>query len=76
MCCIIVIDKGEKEIGTPAEFQEHFGYLPEKEEYYDTLDLTSCLCQCDLDKTFSDNNIPYVVSWGDYYIGDITDIVD
>jgi hypothetical protein len=28
MCNIVIINRGEKEIGTPAEFLEHFEFLP------------------------------------------------
>ena len=31
MCNIVVINKGEKEIETPRQFLEYFGFMPDKE---------------------------------------------
>lgn len=76
MCNIIVINKGEKEIGTPREFLEYFGYEAEKEDYHDKIELDCCLCQVDLDATFIKHNVPYLVDCGDYFIGDLTNIKD
>lgn len=74
MCDIIVINRGEKEIETPRQFQEHFGFLPEKSIHYNSMDIDCCLCQCDIEKTFMAKNIPFKKD-GDFYVGQLDDIV-
>lgn len=69
MCVVILINKGEKEIESPRQFQEHFGFLPEKEKHYNSIEMDACLCQCDLDKTFKENKIEYKIDAGDYFVG-------
>ena len=59
MCGIIVINKGEKEIETPRQFQEHFGFMPDKEIGHSKIELDYCLCQCDCEKALSENNIQF-----------------
>jgi hypothetical protein len=71
MCHIVVINRGEVEIGTPREFETHFGFLPIKEDYYNTLELDYCLCQADLEETFKQKNIAYKKDCGDFYVGQL-----
>jgi len=59
MCNIIIINKGEKEIETPRDFENHFGFKPIKAEHYDDVDLDCCLCQIDIEKTLSKKNISF-----------------
>jgi len=59
---------GETEIGTPREFEKHFGFLPIKEEYCKEIELDYCLCQSDLENTFKQNNIAYEKDCGDFYV--------
>ena len=68
MCQIIVINKGEKEIATPQEFKEHFGFMPKKNWAHNELMMDACLCQCDIEGTLTENNISFIVDWGDIYI--------
>jgi len=75
MCGIIVINRGEKEIGTPKEFKDHFGFEAPKEEYYDTVDMNSCLCQVDVEKALTDNNIKFKKDCGDIYVGDLDNVI-
>ena len=67
MCNIVVINKGEKEISTPRQFLEHFGFMPDKEIYYGRID--ECLCDCDVEKELNRNKIPFKKEYGDYYVG-------
>lgn len=76
MCNIIVINKGEKEIGTPREFIDYFGVWPYKEEYFETLELDMCLCQCDVEKTFNDLNIQFKKDCGDIYVGMLDQVIE
>lgn len=68
MCQIIVINKGEKEITTPQEFKDHFGFIPKTNWAYNELMMDACLCQCDIEDTLTENNISFIVDWGDIYI--------
>lgn len=34
MCFTVVINNGEKEIETPRQFEEYFGYLPIIEKHF------------------------------------------
>ena len=69
MCQILVINRGEKEIKTPRQFQEHFGFLPNIHEKYNESELDMCLCSCDLDETFKEKEIEYARFMGDYFVG-------
>jgi hypothetical protein len=76
MCQVIVVDKGDKEIESPRQFLEHFGITLDVEEDGELADgeesvWDCCLCNYDLDAIFQENNIPFVVSSGDYFVGDI-----
>jgi len=75
MCNIIVINKGEKEIETPRQFLEHFGFEAPKEEYYRAVDMDCCLCNCDLEKTLNEHKIPFKKDCGDIYVGMLEDVV-
>ncbi len=71
MCNIIVINRGEKEIESPRQFKEHFGILPINAECYSSDELDACLCHCDVDETFNQNNIEYKKDCGDYFVGQL-----
>lgn len=69
MCNRIVINKDEKEIETPAEFYEHFGFNAFKEEHHNTIIMDACLCQVDVDKSLKEHNVEFKKDEiGDYYI--------
>jgi len=79
MCKIVVINRGEKEIVTPKEFKEHFGFLPvksslyalEENEGYSEKELNECLCTADIVKTLRENNIQFKSQWGNVYVGEL-----
>jgi hypothetical protein len=75
MCQIIVINKGEKEISTPRQFREHFGFEPAKDDHYEYVDEESCLCQCDVKATLENFNIPFKTYCGDYYVGLLDQVI-
>jgi hypothetical protein len=68
MCSIIVINGGEKEIETPRQFLAHFGFEAPKDYNYKTVEMDSCLCQVDIEKALTDNNIPHNKDFGDFYV--------
>ena len=68
MCNIVVINRGEKEIETPRQFLEHFGFEAPKEECYRSVDMDSCLCQVDVEKALTLNNISFEIDCGDFYV--------
>jgi len=76
MCRMVVINRGEKEINTPREFKEHFGFLPKKNELYalnenevfSESELDECLCSADLVKTLRENKVNFRTYLGDVYI--------
>ena len=76
MCNVVVINRGDVEIGTPRQFEDHFGFKPKKHESYLDLEPDLCLCQCDLDQTFEENNIEFKRSFGDYYVGELDMVVE
>jgi len=75
MCNIIVINKGEKEIETPLQFLEHFGFIPELEFGYVKIEWDYCLCQCDLEKSLNQKNISFKKDCGDIYIGMLDQVI-
>lgn len=75
MCGIVVINRGEKEISTPRQFEQHFGFKAPKEYYYNEIDIDCCLCQVDVYKALNDHNIPYKNDCGDVYVGDLKNVV-
>lgn len=68
--CQVVYTQSGKEIETPREFKEFFGFEADMDKHYKTVDPDSCLCQCDLDLTFKNHNIPYIIEAGDYCVND------
>lgn len=68
MCNIVVINKGEKEIETPRQFKEHFGFMPDIDSHYDSIEMDCCLCQCDIEQTFELNGIAFKKERGDFYL--------
>lgn len=68
MCNIVVINNGEKEITTPKEFLEHFGFEAILEPYCKEVFMDGCLCHVDLEKTFTEHGISFTEDCGDYYI--------
>ena len=69
MCQKVIINRGEKEIETPQEFEQYFGFLPNG---YESEDFECCLCNCDLDATFKEKRIEYgTCAMGDYYVGEL-----
>jgi len=72
MCQTVVINRGEKELGTPRQFLEHFGFMPTLlKDSYPVMLMDSCLCQADLDETFKKNDIPFKTDCMDYYVGQL-----
>ena len=72
MCQKVIINRGEKEIESPRQFEQHFGFLPDKEIHYDSIDMDCCLCSCDIDATFKEKRIEYgTCAFGDYYVGEL-----
>ena len=72
MCQTVVINRGEKGLGTPRQFLEHFGFMPILyEESYSEMDMDSCLCQADLDETFKQHNIPFKYDCMEYFVGQL-----
>ena len=70
---IVVINKGEKEISTPRQFLEHFGFYPDYETCL-KISLDECLCHCDIEKELERNNIPFKTDCGDIYVGMLDDV--
>jgi hypothetical protein len=68
MCNIILINGGEKQIQTPIEFLEHFGFMPEIFKEYANIDMNSCLCQVDIETSFIENNIFFKKECGVFYV--------
>lgn len=75
MCNIIVINRGEKEIETPRQFQEHFGFMPELEFGHNKIELDYCLCQVDCEKALSENDIEFKIDCGDIYVGMLDEVM-
>jgi len=75
MCQTIYINKGEKEIESPRQFLEHFGFMPYKQIHYNSIEMDCCLCQCDLEKTFNENKIPFKKHCGDFFVGKLELVV-
>jgi len=80
MCVRIIINRGEKEIETPRQFEEHFGFKPEmliaSPLSDESILMDYCLCPCDLEKSFNDHDIKFkfLHSDGDYYVGQLDQI--
>jgi len=76
MCSTVVINRGEKEIETPRQFQDHFGFLPDKDIHYTAIDMDSCLCQCDIESTFDTEGIDFKIGCGVFYVGQLDEVVE
>ena len=74
MCNIVVINKGEKEIGTPRQFLEHFGFMPDKDFYNSCIGMDECLCNCDIETELNKNKIPFKTDGSDFYVGMLDEI--
>jgi len=75
MCNIVVINRGEIEIGTPKEFLTYFGFPPQKNEHYKGMDVNACLCQCDIEETLIKNKIEFKKDCGDIYVGMLDGVI-
>jgi hypothetical protein len=75
MCYILLINLGEKKIKTPRQFLEHFGFEGTKRYIYQSVDLDGCLCQVDIDDALKTHSIPYKRDCGDYFVGELDEIV-
>ena len=79
MCKSVVINRGEKEITTPREFKNHFGYLPTKHDFYaleeneqfSEQELDSCLCFADIVSTLRLNEVQFKNYLGNIYVGEL-----
>lgn len=76
MCHTIIINRGDKEIRTPREFEEHFGFPAKGEPYYGEIIQDACLCQVDVEGTFRERGIEFKEYCGDYYVGELDLITD
>lgn len=74
MCNIVVINKGEKEIETPRQFKDHFGFDAPKDEWYEKVNPDQCLCQVDVEKALTEHGIPFKTDCGDYYVGMLDEV--
>ena len=74
MCGIIVVNKGEKEIETPRQFLEYFGFEAPMESYYKSVELDSCLCQVNIEDALKDHCVTYKKDCENYYVGLIEDV--
>lgn len=68
MCDKIIINGGDKEIETPAQFLEHFEFMPKMFKEYANIDMNSCLCQVDIETSFIENNIFFKKDCGDFHV--------
>lgn len=71
MCPKIIINKGEKEIETIADFYNHF--KPNQKGIL-TKAYNVCLCGVDIDDFFENKKTPYKRVDGEYFIGEIEEI--
>jgi hypothetical protein len=64
MCRIIIINNGEKEIQTPRQFHEHFGFMPMADDDlpYTVREMDYCLCNTDVERTFEHHKIEFSYS--------------
>jgi len=71
MCDIVVINRGEIEIGSPRQFEKHFGFLPEKNVQLSPIDMDCCLCGYEIEEVFKEKGIEFKKDCGDYYVGEL-----
>jgi len=76
MCNIIVINRGQKEIETPRQFLEHFGFEAPVDLNYGPVEMDACLCQLDIEKALISHNIEFKKFWGDIYVGMLEGLTD
>jgi hypothetical protein len=75
MCGLVIINRGEKEIETPRQFKQHFGFEAPKQEYYNDVDMDCCLCQVDVEKSLVEHEILFKIDCGDIYVGDLKNVI-
>lgn len=64
-----LVNKGDNQATTPWEFIKMFpGVKPVLSAGYETLDIDSCLCQIDIEKTFRQAGIKFERVDGDYVV--------
>lgn len=71
MCQMVIVNRGEIEIGTVKQFKEHFKVdvlIPD--DAYDKIDEDCCLCQIDVEAELKKLGIPYAWDYCDYYVGE------
>lgn len=69
MCYKVIINSGEKEIDTPRQFLEHFGFKAKMHEKYNVVGMDGCLCPVDVGKTLKQHKIPFKQNGMDFYVG-------
>lgn len=74
MCAIVIINRGEKEIETPRQFFEHFGFEAPSYSLSKNVEMDACLCQVDIEKALAEKNIPFKKDLGDIYVGELDQI--
>lgn len=75
MCTTIVINRGEKDITSPRQFKQHFGFQPIADEAYNFTEMDGCLCQIDIENSLNSQNIPFKYDYSDYYVGDLDNVI-
>ena len=75
MCGLVIINRGEKEIESPRQFKQHFGFEAPKQEYYNDVDMDCCLCQVDVEKSLVEHKILFKIDCGDIYVGDLKNVI-
>lgn len=65
MCQIVVINRGEKEITTPRQFKEHFGFDVSK----NVKEQDECLCPFSISTVLKRHKIDFKTYCGDVYVG-------
>jgi hypothetical protein len=75
MCEIVVINRGEKEIGNPQQFIKHFGFEAPPREQGAYCRYDSCLCNVDIEAALKEHDIPYKMDGSDVYVGDLENVI-
>lgn len=71
MCQMVLVNRGEIEIGTVKQFKEYFKVdvlIPD--DAYDVVMDDCCLCQIDIEAELKKLNVPFVFDYCDYYVGE------
>lgn len=72
MCETVVINRGEKELQTVRQFEEHFNTKIEiPNNAYDVIDKDCCLCQIDVAQELTKLNVAFKYDHMDYYVGQL-----